>query len=169
MTATPILQDAVTNGFYTSSITLMTTELNALASGAGVISSVNGSSSNGKFSQTDSTNAVRAKAFFKHGGTWTPAVGATLLFWLVESDDGGTTFEAHGAPASTTVAAMARPADITIAFDNVAFSSGQLSRNCGADFKLPAGSYTVLCQNNAGQTMPSTGNVLYLLPTANAH
>jgi hypothetical protein len=103
--ATNFLWNAGTsnNGLLTSAITLMSTELESIASAAVIVSSVGGSS--GLFTNSNTAQAIWADLFYYPGNAGcTPTAGANMSGWFLTSPDGGTTFE------SATVA-PARPPD----------------------------------------------------------
>lgn len=156
--ATNFLYATGTNGFLTAPISLMTTELNALASGGAATSSVNGTS--GKFSQSSLGSGIWGSAYFTAGGASTPAVGGHIACWFLLSTDGGTTFEAAISTPSTTVAALARAPDFVIPFDNVALSAGNIKWCQGRRILLPAEGWKLLVQNNTGNALSATGHVI---------
>lgn len=152
--ATTLQLDPGTNGWVHAIVDLLTTELNALASGAAVTSSVGGTS--GVFSQTNFSNAPLSEIWFTAGGAFTPAAGGYLAGWFLKSTDGGTTFEATVATPSTTVPALSRNPDFIIPLDNAAYASGNI--RFGTPSNLPAPSTKVALQNMSGVALPPTGN-----------
>lgn len=152
--ATTVQLDAGTNGWVTTPVNLLTSELNSLASGGAATSSVGGSS--GVFSQSSFSNAPLGEIWFTSGGTFTPAAGGYLAGWFLKSTDGGTTFETIVATASTTVAALSRQPDFTIPLDNAAFASSNI--RFGSIVNLPAPSAKVVLQNLTGGSLPASGN-----------
>lgn len=163
--ATDFLLDAGTNGFKATPFNLLTTELNSLAAGASATSSVGGSS--GVFSQTNWANCSFGSIYFTCGGAFTPAVGDSLSGWFLLSTDGGTTFETVVVTPSTTVPALARAPDFTIALDNAAFASGNIRWCQGRFVQTPWESCKVILQNNcASAALPATGNLIKLGPVA---
>lgn len=158
----PFSQQAI----QASPVTVLSTELNTLASGAAAPSTVGGSS--GVFSQNNfggSAGAggyVWATAWFKAGGAagGTPAVGAVINCWFLNSTDGGTTFEETDATPSTTVPALPRSADFQISFPASALIANHIYFANGYSFRLPAGSYKLLCQNMIGQALNASGNTI---------
>ena len=85
-----ILQSPGSHGFLATPVTVMTTELNALANNANIISSVGGTS--GVFTQTSFGNAIWAEVEFIAGGAFTPTAGGYLCAWWLFSE-AGSTFE----------------------------------------------------------------------------
>lgn len=147
-----------TGGYLTSPISLLTTELNTLASGAAATSSVNGAS--GKFNQASLASGIWGSIYFTAGGAFTPTAGGNLAGWFLLSTDAGTTFEALIATPSTTVPALSRAPDFIIPLDAAAYATGNIRWCQGRRVLLPAESYKILLQNNAGAALPSSGNVL---------
>src|SRR6185312_9275681 len=83
------------SGLLTAAVTLMSTELNALASAGVIISSVGGTS--GLFTNSNTAQGIFADLFFTLGTVTSMSVGANLTGWFLTSPDSGTTLE------STTV------------------------------------------------------------------
>ena len=78
------------SGFLVTPFNLMTTELNALGSGANVVSSVGGTS--GVFTQTNFGSGIYGMVHFKAGGAFTVVAGGYIAGWWLYSPD-GTNFE----------------------------------------------------------------------------
>jgi hypothetical protein len=153
--ATDFLEDPGTGGFIVTPFDLMTTELNALATTDTATSSVNGTS--GVFTQTNYGNAEWAQIYFQSGGAFTPTAGGYLAGWFLFSAN-GTTFE-------ITVAntALTRTPDFIISLNAAAYASGNQSPASGLT-RVPNWSNKVFIQNNAGVTLPSTGNLIVAGP-----
>lgn len=147
-----------TNGFIATPFNLLSTELNALASGAAAISSVGGAS--GVFSQTNLAQALGLSIYITFGGAITPSAGGGISLWFLPSPDGGTTFESAVATASTTVSALSRSPDAIISLDNAAFANGNIRWASGLHIPSPWESFKVLAQNNTGVALPATGNLI---------
>ena len=91
------------NGLVVPAFNLFTTEMNSLASGSGIVSSVGGSS--GVFNNANWGQAMWCELFFFAGAPAITTVSpAALAGWWITSPDGGTTYE----PTTTT---PARPPD----------------------------------------------------------
>lgn len=158
---TNFLLAAGTSGFIVTPFTIMSTELNSLASGSAATSSVNGAS--GVFYQGAYGSAPFSSIYFTSGGSFTPGLGGFLAGWWLRSPDGGSTFETPVATASTSIMALPRAADFVIPLDNAAIASGNIkwgqpALNCWEYHK-------VLIQNLSGSTVPS-GSTIKAGPTA---
>lgn len=156
--ATDFLLAAGTNGFIATPFNLLSTELNALASGAAVTSSVGGTS--GVFNQASLAQALALSVYVTFGGAITPSVGGCLSIWFLLSPDGGTTFETAVSTPSTTVSALSRAPDVIITLDNAAFASGNMRWANGLHLPSPWESFKILLQNNTGAALPATGNLI---------
>ena len=154
-----ILNDAGTNGFTTTPFNVLTTELNALANAGVATSSVNGTS--GKFSQSSTGNAVFGRCWATLGGAFASAAsaGASLSIWFLTSTDGGTTFE------SQTVSPPPRPADITIPVGAATYAANAVLLSPPRQY-LWSETVKIVLQNNTGQAMPASGNVVTCGPEA---
>jgi hypothetical protein len=157
--ATNFLLAPGTNGFIVTPFNLMSTELNALAINATIISSVGGTS--GVFNQTSFGSAIWGNIWFASGGAFTPTAGGYLAGWFVQSSDGGTTFELN---VGTTIG-LPRPPDFTIplwvsayAATNISFASGFV--------KLPWASCKVLILNASGVALSASGHTIKCGPVA---
>lgn len=161
--ATNFLHAAGTNGFLTTPFNLMTTELNTLTNGSTVVSSVGGTS--GVFSQTNTTQGQYGYVWITLGGNFaaTPAAGANLTGWFINSTDGGTTFEKSSAVPPRAPDFIIPLNAATYAASDVVYASGLVP--------LPYGSFKVLIQNNAGTSAStaSSGNILKCGPTADQY
>lgn len=158
--ATTLQLDPGTNGWVHAIVDLLTTELNALASGAAVTSSVGGTS--GVYNQSNFSSAPLDEIWFTSGGAFTPTGSPILYGWFLKSIDGGTTFESLISTPSTTVPALPRNPDFTIPLDAAAFASGNLK--FGTISNLPAPSFKVVVQNMSGVALPATGNKITVGP-----
>ncbi len=157
-TGTPFLWGAGSsnNGLIVSALTLMTTELNGLSSGSGVVSSAGGLSTNGVFNDTLTGQAVLGDVSFLAGGAFTPTAGANLAGWWIKSRDGGSTYEYSGAIPP-------RPPDFLIPLVVAAYSANQQAWSVGVHKVIvPAGYFKVYLQNNSGVALYSSGNTLAL-------
>jgi hypothetical protein len=161
--ATNFLHAAGTSGFIATPFSLMTTELNTLANGSVAVSSVGGTS--GKFSQTNFANAQYAYIWLTLGGNFafTPAAGANLAGWFINSTDGGTTFE------KSSVAPPRAP-DFLIPIAAASYSASDVVYATGM-VPVPYGTVKVLIQNNAGASasLASSGNILTIGPVADQY
>lgn len=158
------LEATGTNGFIATPFNLMSTELNALASGAAATSSVGGTS--GVFSQTNNASGIWGSLYFTAGGAFTPTAGGFLAGWFLLSTDGGTTFEAAISTPSTTVSAVSRAPDFIIPLDNAAHASGNIRWCQGRRIQLPFESYKVIIQNNSGVALSASGHTIKVGPVA---
>lgn len=158
-TATNMLLAPGTNGFTTTPFSVLTTELNALASAAVATSSVNGTS--GVFSQTNSGNAIFGRCWMKLGAALggAAAAGANFSVWFLTSTDGGTTFE------SQTVSPPPRSPDIIIPVGANAYGANAILMSPPRQ-NLWSESVKIVLQNNTGQAMGASGNILTCAPEA---
>lgn len=153
--ATNFLEAPGTSGFITAPFNLMSSELNALATGNTATSSVGGTS--GVFSQTNIANAIWGKIWFSAGGAFTPTGVPDIHGWFLSSDDGGTHFEA----AITANADLPRPPDFVIPFWAAAYASGNRSWAPGL-VKLPFESFKVYVRSNLGVSLSASGHTIQL-------
>jgi hypothetical protein len=156
--ATPFLWQpgAAGNGLYAPALTLMSTELNAVASGAVALSSVGGSS--GVFSNTNTGQVIWSPLMLTLGSTAGAfQTGGNLSCWFLQSID-GVTFES-GTAAPPRAPDMVFPVPAAALAATATFLSQGLVR-------LPALRFKVLCQNNSGQSLNASGNSVVLAPTA---
>lgn len=134
-----------------AAVTLMTTELNALANNAGATSSVGGTA--GVFANIVGTANMdgnsRGKIEFKMGGTVTTlTAGGSIKVWFLKSVTG---YESGTPPV--------RNPDVVIPLDALTVAQ-TVTRECN----FPVGNFKLYAQNSAtGQAMPATGNVLSAL------
>lgn len=142
------------SGLLTSVLDLMTTELNALANAALIVSSVGGSS--GKFTNSNTGQAVWGELYLTLGTVTSMTAGGNYAGWFLTSYDSGTTYE------STTVAAPRAP-DFIIPIDA---TTGNKVYKASGLVRIPALQFKVLIQNNSGQAATATGNTLKLAPIA---
>jgi hypothetical protein len=154
---TDFLYDPGTNGLIVSPLNLLTTELNSLANGNTVLSSVGGSS--GKFTQANTGSALLGGVYFTAGGAFTPATGGCLFGWFVRSPDGGSNYE-----RIVTNTANPRPPDFTIPLFTAAYASGDIGWCLDPKVRLPPEDFKVLIQNAPGVTLPASGNTIKLAP-----
>jgi hypothetical protein len=152
------LWDAGTNGFITSPFNLLTTELNTLANGASVTSSVGGSS--GKFAQSNYGSALQGYATFKFGGSYTPNVGDHLDVWFVRSVD-NSVFETTFSNTD-----MARAPDAQFTFNNAAYSSGNTVLSNAPVTVFPGPHFVYAVSHMTAASLPSSGNVIQFAPCA---
>lgn len=144
---------AGTNGFTTAPFSVLTTELNALASAGVATSSVNGTS--GVFSQTTTGNSTFGRCWITLGAALggAAAAGANFSIWFLTSTDGGTTFE------SQTVSPPPRSPDIIIPVGANAYGANAVLMSPPRQ-NLWAESVKIILQNNTGQAMGASGNVM---------
>lgn len=141
--------------------TLLSTELNSLASSstAGAISSVGGSS--GVFNNAAGgggldgyTLADIELSIPSPAGTLTANTGANV--WFLTTVDGGSTYEDGG-----SAVIPARSPDVV--FPVRAISTAQVIHR--RNVLLPPGSWKVLIQHNTGQTWAASGNTVKASPS----
>lgn len=142
------------SGLIATLLSLQTTELNALANAALIVSSVGGSS--GKFTNSDTGAAKFGEIHFTLGTVTTMSAGANLAGWFLQSNDSGSTYE------SLTVVPP-RPPDFIVPLDA---TTGNKVYKAAGQVRLPALQFKVLVQNNSGQAFTATGNTLKLAPIA---
>jgi len=157
---TNFLDTAGTGGFIQTVFNLMTTELNALASGSAATSSVGGTS--GVFTQSSWSNAIWGSAYFLAGGAFTPTAGGYLAGWFLLSPDNGSTFETLISTPSTTVLALGRSPDFIVPTyeGGAAWANTNFRVQQGRYCKLPWESHKIVVQNLSGAALPATGNTL---------
>lgn len=145
------------SGLLTAAVTLQSTELNALANAALIISSVGGAS--GKFTNSDTAQGIFADMFLTLGAIGSAlAAGANLAGWFLTSPDSGTTIE------SLTVAPPRAP-DFILPLPATTIGAASVYRSGGL-VRLPALQFKVLLQNNSGQALAATANTLKMAPYA---
>jgi hypothetical protein len=154
--SSPFILVPGTNGFSTAPVTLMTTELNSLASGAAATSSVAG-----PWSQTTFSNAGLLSGFMTGTSTLTPTAGGCISCWWLRSNDGGTTFESLVSTPSTTVPALGRVPDFIIPlYEGGAALGTSWLKWAMTEFSYPWVSTKLVAQNMSGVTLPASGNVI---------
>jgi|SRR5882724_6773548 len=158
--ATNFLEAAGTSGFIATPFNLMTTELNALASTANVVSSVGGTS--GVFTQTNFANAIWGEVQFLAGGAFTPAAGGYIAGWFLLSPDGGSTFERANYASAVD---LPRPPDFIIPFANVATAANDVFMASGL-VRLPWWSTKLYIGNRTGVALSASGHVIKCGPVA---
>jgi hypothetical protein len=158
--ATNFLDAAGTNGFIATPVTLMTTELNTLATATNVVSSVGGTS--GVFTQASWGSAIWGQVGFVAGGVMSgsPTAGGYLAGWFLYSPDGGTTFEKVVAATD-----LPRPPDFIIPLFASAYASGDLSPASGI-VRLPWWSTKLYIGNRSGVSLNASGNIIKVGPVA---
>jgi hypothetical protein len=139
------------SGLVVAAVSVMTTELDSLASAAVAGSTVNGTS--GVFVNTFFGQAIWADLYFSVGSpalTGTLAVGANVCGWFLTSPDGGTTYE------STSVAPP-RPPDFIIPMPAATSLAASSFFKTAGPVMLPSLDFKVLVQNNTGQALSTGG------------
>jgi len=150
-----------TNGWLTSPVTVMSTELGngtGLASGSAATSSIAG-----PWSQSSFGSAQWCLAYFTWTTAFTPTAGGCLACWWLNSPDGGTNYETVVATASITVPALGRSPDFIIPLYEGGASLGNtapLVKWCQAPFRYPWMTAKLLVQNLSGVALPATGNII---------
>jgi hypothetical protein len=156
--ATPFLWQPGTanNGLYAPALTLMSTELDSVATGAVAASSVGGSA--GVFTNSNTGQVIWAPLVLTLAATAGAfQTGGNLSCWFLQSLD-GVTFE------SGTVAPPRAP-DVVFPLPATALSTTTMFLSQGL-VRLPALRFKMLCQNNSGQNLNAVGNTIVLAPTA---
>ena len=147
------------NGLLVSALTLMTTELNSLASGNSASSSVGGSS--GVFTNSNTAQGMVGEIYLTLGAIGSAcAAGANAAGWFLVSPDGGSTFENV---VSNT--ALPRPPDFLVALPATTITAGWVYKGI-SPVMIPSLEFKVYLQNNSGQTWASTANTIKLAPYA---
>ena len=157
------------NGWLTSPVQFMTTELNTLGNGSAATSSVAG-----PWTQSSLGSGQICLAYFTWGTAFTPStVGGNLTCWWLNSPDGGTNFESVIATPSSSVPALGRPPDFIIPlYENgtsLGSTAGTLVKMCQAPFIYPWVKTKLLVQNNCGVALPASGNSIYIGSVANQY
>lgn len=146
------------SGFLVSPFNLMTTELNALGSGANVVSSVGGAS--GVFDQSNFGQAIFGAITFKAGGAFTVVAGGYIAGWFLFSPDGGTTYE-----KVTAAVDLPRPPDFIIPLPTGATASNDLFQASGL-IRLPWWTTKIYVGNRTGVALSASGHVIQCAPVA---
>lgn len=149
-----------TTGFFSSIVTLASTELVSLGSSV-TIAGTTVFTSSGNFGQ-----AIYGEVAIKMGGAVTPAVGALISGWFIRTMDGGTAFETP--PATGGSIGPARPPDFIIPLSTFAYANTNIAYASGL-VKMPWSPVKVYIQNNAGVALPSSATAytsIFLAPVA---
>lgn len=158
---TDFLWDVGSSGFTTAPFDFQTTELNGLGNSDSVVSSVNGGSSNGIFTQTDTGSALWTVASFVSGAAFTPSASApSVSVWYITKAD-NTNFE-----KIVNNTQQPRAPDFIIPLFASAYASNDLALCQGGLVRLPACPFKVLVYNGSGVPLPATGNKLVCGPVA---
>lgn len=151
------------NGLLVSAVTLMTTELKGIANAAVIVSSVGGSS--GLFTNSNTAQAIWGDIFYYPGNAGcTPTAGGNLAGWFLTSLDGATTNLESG----TTVPPRSPDFVVPLPASAIGGANTITYRTIGV-VRIPALSFKVLIQNNAGVTLgagATTSPSLKLAPYA---
>lgn len=138
--------------------TILSTELNSLASNTYVVSSVinstgiyNNTAGSGS-SSTSGDGYVEGYVLASLASS-TVSANASLFLWWIKSLDGGSTFE----DANTN---MARSPDVTIPLENVTSTAQKVAIRCS----LPGCYFKVYALNSNSNSLASSGNTVTLLP-----
>lgn len=131
---------------YASPVTVLSTELNALAA-----SSANTLSTLGAAFQ-NLTELLYCDIEFAAGGTFSPVAGGAVEVWFLRSIDGGLTYEDGSASL-----APARPPDARIA---VRGGTSITPRSMAPGASLPPGFYKAIARNGTKTALPATGNII---------
>lgn len=150
------LLDPGTSGFIATPFNLQSTELNALTNGSSATSSVGGTS--GVYTPSNFANAQWWLPIFIAGGAFTPTAGGAISGWFLYSDD-TTHFE-----KAVSNTALPRPPDFVIPLFASAYASAD--RAFGPIARAPWPNCKILLINNAGATLPATGNLVMAGPVA---
>jgi hypothetical protein len=153
--ATPFIYAAGTGGFTTTPFSLLTTELNSLASGNTALSSVNGTS--GVFAQSNTGGAIWSIISFLAGGTFTASTPNYLAGWFVLQVD-GTNYELTASNST-----QPRAPDFVIPLIAGSYAANNPSAAQGL-VRLPAIPFKVILWSNVGAALPSSGNKIICGP-----
>lgn len=158
-TASPFLWGAGTsnNGLLASYLTLMTTELNSLATAGVIVSSANGLSTNGVFNNTLTGQGIMGDVYLTiASAVTTVTAGAGLSGWFMVSPDAGTTYE-------QVTLAPPRPPDFVIPVPIGLLVTPFVYKTVGVHkVPIPATYFKIVVQSNLGVSLPSSGNTLKL-------
>jgi hypothetical protein len=145
------------SGNLVSAFNLQSTELNALANTAVIVSSVGGTS--GKYTNSNTGQARQGEIFLTLGAIGLAlSAGACISGWFLQTPDSGTTYE------STTVVPP-RSADFIVPLPATTIGAASVYKALGP-VQLPALQFKVLVQNNTGQALAATLNTILLAPTS---
>jgi hypothetical protein len=143
------------NGLLTSAISLLTTEMNALANTNTALSSVGGSS--GVFTNSNTAQGMIGRCFLTLGAIASAlSAGAVASIWWIPSYN-GSTFE-----STASNAAQARAPDCVIPLPATTISGASVYASPPSF--VEALEFYVFLQNNTGQTFAATANTLRLAP-----
>lgn len=138
-----------TTGFFSASVTLISSELVALAS-SGTATSNTVYTSSASFGQ-----AIWGEAWVYATSAITPVSGGFVACWWLRSKDGGTTFE-------KTIASnpLPRSPDFIIPLASAAYASSEVSF-AGGIVKMPWPAAKLFVQNNSGVTFFASNSASY--------
>jgi hypothetical protein len=136
-----------------SSVTLMTTELNSLANGSSIVSSVGGTS--GAFTNTVGTanwdGYVRGKIEL-YLASLSPSGGAYCSLWFIKTVD-GTNYE-DGASSTPY-----RTPDVVFPIGSTASTAYRVIR----EILVPVGTFKLVLQNSTGASLASSSNTVKIV------
>jgi len=135
------------DGYFSSTVTLASTELVSLGSSV-TVQATTVFTSSGSFGQ-----AIWGEVAIVWGGAITPTAGAYVSGWFNRSLDGGTTFEKF--PASAGSLGPARPPDFIIPLSTFAYANTNVAYASGL-VRMPWSPAEIYIQNNAGAAFPSS-------------
>jgi hypothetical protein len=141
-------------GLFAGPVTVLSTELNSLASGSVAASSVGGSS--GLFNNTYTRQAVWARGVLTASTSAAVSTGGNISCWFLETLDGSTFESISAAPPRSPDIVFPAPA-------STLSSTTLLSQGL---VRLPTLRFKVLCQNNFGQALTASGNTVVVAPLA---
>lgn len=143
------------NGQFTPYITLVSTELNSLPTGSGVITSVNGSA--GIFTNVNTAQAIWGDTWLTNGtASITVTAGGNVAGWFLIPNNAGT-YESPGATAAT---APPRSPDFVIPMVGTAAAATVWKSNAVHGVMFPAMNFKIYVQNNTGATLNATGTTV---------
>ena len=155
-TNTPFLYDSGTtnNGLLASYLTLMTTELNTLATAGVIVSSAGGLSTNGVFNSTLTGRSLYADVYLTLASAVTTLAGSVLSGWFMTSPDAGTTYEQVAlAPPRTPDFVIPTPVGLLV--------TPFVYKSIGVHkVQVPATYFKIVVQSSLGVSMPASGNTL---------
>jgi hypothetical protein len=142
-------------GLVGSSFSLMTTEMNSLASAAGAVSSVGGTS--GLFNQTNYSSAMLCGIYLTFGASFTPGTGSPdFLGW----------FLFNGTEVAVANTDLPRNPDFIIpVVGSNAYASSSVVLAAGI-VRVPPWPHKVFLMNHTGSALPSSGSSLTAFPVA---